>query len=145
MGKTWFNVAKNWIILLQLDLKQIHKVNFYPSDNNFTQALLVCLWQISSLPTQYQLILPNIAMAMAMFCTMIVHPGKICNGSRSSIPVPPLISYRFEHLKPFHDQGRARYSHCDIRGASCISDAVFWNKDRKIRNSSQTTNQRLKT
>ena len=49
MGKTWFNVAKNWIILLQLDLKQIHKVNFYPSDNNFTQALLVCLWQISSL------------------------------------------------------------------------------------------------
>ena len=49
MGKTWFNVAKNWIILLQLDLKQIHKVNFYPSDNNFTQALLVCLWQISYL------------------------------------------------------------------------------------------------
>ena len=49
MGKTWFNVAKNWIILLQLDLKQIHKVNFYTRDNNFTQALLVCLWQISSL------------------------------------------------------------------------------------------------
>ena len=49
IGKTWFNVAKNWIIILQLNLKQLHKVNFYPSDNNFTQALLVCLWQISSL------------------------------------------------------------------------------------------------
>ena len=52
IGKTWFNVAKNWIIILQLNLKQLHKVNFYPSDNNFTQALLVCLWQISSLFTQ---------------------------------------------------------------------------------------------
>ena len=41
MGKTWFNIAKNWIILHQLDLKHIYKVNFYPSDNNFTQALLV--------------------------------------------------------------------------------------------------------
>ena len=41
MGKTWFNIAKNWIILLQLDLKHITRVNFYPSDNNFTQALLV--------------------------------------------------------------------------------------------------------
>ena len=30
-------------MLLQLDLKHIHKVNFYPSDNNFTQALLVML------------------------------------------------------------------------------------------------------
>ena len=28
-------------MLLQFDLKHIHKVNFYPSDNNFTQALLV--------------------------------------------------------------------------------------------------------
>ena len=27
-------------MLLQFDLKHIHKVNFYPSDNNFTQALL---------------------------------------------------------------------------------------------------------
>ena len=43
MGKTWSNLTKNWIILLQLDLKHIHKVNFYPSDNNFTQALLVML------------------------------------------------------------------------------------------------------
>ena len=43
----WVNIVwyyqKNWIILLQLDLKHIHKVNFYPSDNNFTQALLVML------------------------------------------------------------------------------------------------------
>ena len=38
-----FDITKNWIILLQLDLKHIHKVNFYPSDNNFTQALLVML------------------------------------------------------------------------------------------------------
>ena len=30
-------------MLLQFDLKHIHKVNFYPSDNNFTQALLVLL------------------------------------------------------------------------------------------------------
>ena len=30
-------------MLLQFDLKHIHKVNFYPSDNNFTQALLVML------------------------------------------------------------------------------------------------------
>ena len=30
-------------MLLQLDLKHIHKVNFYPSDNSFTQALLVML------------------------------------------------------------------------------------------------------
>ena len=29
--------------LLQLDLKHIHKVNFYPRNNNFTQALLVML------------------------------------------------------------------------------------------------------
>ena len=29
-------------MLLQFDLKHIHKVNFYPSDN-FTQALLVLL------------------------------------------------------------------------------------------------------
>ena len=43
MGKTWFNLTKNWIMLLQFDLKHIHKVNFYPSDNNFTQALLVML------------------------------------------------------------------------------------------------------
>ena len=43
MGKTWFNLTKNWIMLLQFDLKHIHKVNFYPSDNNFTQALLVLL------------------------------------------------------------------------------------------------------
>ena len=26
-----------------MDLKHIHKVNFYPSGNNFTQALLVML------------------------------------------------------------------------------------------------------
>ena len=43
MGKTWFNLTKRLIILLQLGLKRIHKVNFYPSDNNFTQALLVLL------------------------------------------------------------------------------------------------------
>ena len=43
MGKTWFNLTKNWIMLLQFDLKHIHKVNFYPSDNNFTQALFVLL------------------------------------------------------------------------------------------------------
>ena len=43
MGKTWFNIVKNLIILLQLDLKHITRVNFYPSDNNFTQALLVML------------------------------------------------------------------------------------------------------
>ena len=30
-------------MLLQFDLKHIHKVNFYPSDNNFTQALLEML------------------------------------------------------------------------------------------------------
>ena len=30
-------------MLLQFDLKHIHKVNFYPSDNNFTQALFVLL------------------------------------------------------------------------------------------------------
>ena len=30
-------------MLLQFDLKHILKVNFYPSDNNFTQALLVML------------------------------------------------------------------------------------------------------
>ena len=30
-------------MLLQFDLKHIHKVNFYPSDNHFTQALLVLL------------------------------------------------------------------------------------------------------
>ena len=30
-------------MLLQFDLIHIHKVNFYPSDNNFTQALLVML------------------------------------------------------------------------------------------------------
>ena len=30
-------------MLLQFDLKHIHKVNFYPSNNNFTQALLVLL------------------------------------------------------------------------------------------------------
>ena len=36
-----FDITKNWIILHQVDLKYIHKVNFYPSDNNFTQALLV--------------------------------------------------------------------------------------------------------
>ena len=30
-------------MLLQLDLKHIHKVNFYLNDNNFTQALLVML------------------------------------------------------------------------------------------------------
>ena len=30
-------------MLLQFDLKHILKVNFYPSDNNFTQALLVLL------------------------------------------------------------------------------------------------------
>ena len=41
IGKTWFNLTKNWLILLQLDLKHIHKMNFYQSDNNFTQALLV--------------------------------------------------------------------------------------------------------
>ena len=38
-----FDIIKNWIILFLLDLKHIHKVNFYPSDNNFTQALLVML------------------------------------------------------------------------------------------------------
>ena len=43
MGKTWLNLTKNRIILLQFGLKHIHKVNFYPSDNNFTQALLVML------------------------------------------------------------------------------------------------------
>ena len=43
IGKTWFNITKKLIILRQLDLKHIHKVNFYPSDNNFTQALLVTL------------------------------------------------------------------------------------------------------
>ena len=43
MGKTLFNLTKNLIILLQLDLKHIHKVNFYPSDNDFTQMLLVML------------------------------------------------------------------------------------------------------
>ena len=43
MGKTLFNLTKNLIILLQLDLKHIHTVNFYPSDNNITQALLVML------------------------------------------------------------------------------------------------------
>ena len=43
MGKTWFDITKNWIILLQLDPKHIHKVTFYPSDKNFTQALLVML------------------------------------------------------------------------------------------------------
>ena len=43
MGKTWFNLTKRLIILLQLGLKHIHKVNFYPRDNNFTQALLVML------------------------------------------------------------------------------------------------------
>ena len=41
MGKTWFNLAKNWIISLQLDQESIHKVIFYPSDNNLTQVLLV--------------------------------------------------------------------------------------------------------
>ena len=30
-------------MLLQFDQKHIHKVNFYPIDNNFTQALLVML------------------------------------------------------------------------------------------------------
>ena len=39
----WFNVNVNWIILLQLDLKHIHKAHLYPSDNNSTQALLVML------------------------------------------------------------------------------------------------------
>ena len=29
--------------MLQLDLKYMRKVNFYPGDNNFTQALLVML------------------------------------------------------------------------------------------------------
>ena len=43
MGKAWFNITKNWIILLHLYLKHIHKVKFYPSGNNFTQALLVML------------------------------------------------------------------------------------------------------
>ena len=43
MGKTLFNLTNNWKISLQFDLKHIHKVNFYPSDNNFTQALLVML------------------------------------------------------------------------------------------------------
>ena len=43
MGKPWFNIAKNWIILLQLYLKHIHKVKFYPSGTNFTQELLVML------------------------------------------------------------------------------------------------------
>ena len=43
MGKTWFDIAQNWIIFHHLDLKHIHKVNFYPSDNNFTQPLLVML------------------------------------------------------------------------------------------------------
>ena len=28
-------------MLLQYDLNHIHKVSFYPSNNNFTQALLV--------------------------------------------------------------------------------------------------------
>ena len=43
MGKTWLDITKKWFTSLQLDLKQIHKVKFYPSDNNFTQALLVML------------------------------------------------------------------------------------------------------
>ena len=43
MGKKWFNITKNWTIWLQLELKHIHKVNFYPSDKYFTQALLVML------------------------------------------------------------------------------------------------------
>ena len=33
----------NWIILLQLDIKHIDEVNFYSSDNNSTQKLLVLL------------------------------------------------------------------------------------------------------
>ena len=37
----WLNITKTWITLLQLDLKHIHKVNFYPSDNNFSQTLFV--------------------------------------------------------------------------------------------------------
>ena len=45
-------------MLLQFDLKHIHKVNFYPSDNNFTQALLVLLVtnMISDCPLQSVLI-----------------------------------------------------------------------------------------
>ena len=41
MGNAGLELTKNWIMLLQLDLKHIHKVNFYPSHNDFTQALLV--------------------------------------------------------------------------------------------------------
>ena len=43
MGKTWSNLVKNWIMLLQFDLNHINKVNFYPSNNNLIQALLVLL------------------------------------------------------------------------------------------------------
>ena len=43
MGKTWFNIVKNLIILLQLDLKHITRVKFYPSDNNFVEAMLMML------------------------------------------------------------------------------------------------------
>ena len=43
MGKTLFDMTKNLIILLQVYLKHIHKVKFYLSGNNFTQALLVML------------------------------------------------------------------------------------------------------
>ena len=40
MGETLFNITRNWIILVQLFSKHIHKMKFYPSGNNFTQALL---------------------------------------------------------------------------------------------------------
>ena len=45
-------------MLVQLDLKYIRKVNFYPSDTNSTQALLVMLvTNMMSDTTQYTL--PN--------------------------------------------------------------------------------------
>ena len=57
MGNTWLNLTKNQIILLQFGLKHIHKVNFYPSDNNFSAACDACdkydLW-LGNLTKIYQ-------------------------------------------------------------------------------------------
>ena len=44
MGKTWFNMTNNLIILLLLNLKHIHRVIFYPSVNNCDACDKFHLW-----------------------------------------------------------------------------------------------------
>ena len=70
-------------MLLQFDLKHIHKVNFYPSDNNFTQALLVLL--VTNMISVHGIALPS-SDKHALYLDMCVLNFTVTTNLQNALP-----------------------------------------------------------